>query len=110
MWGYKHSDVKQRELGINHLFFREVSFLGLKLFKETLLMCPSRQGAASKKVVVLGGGGCLGGGGGSVPDHNFQSKNYHSLFLFPFDAEAFKTFKNTIKLCLIIGKKFKFWN
>ena len=55
-------------------------------------------GAASKKVVVLGGGGCWGGGFCSVPDHNFRSKNYRFLFLLPFDAEALKTLKNTIKL------------
>ena len=28
----------------------------------------------------------------------FRSKNYHFLFLLPFDAEAFKTCINTIKL------------
>ena len=31
-------------------------------------------------------------------DHNFQSKNYHILFLLPFRAEAFEMCKNTIKL------------
>ena len=35
--------------------------------------------------------GAVGGKGGLVPDHNFRSKNYHFLFLLPFDAEAFKT-------------------
>ena len=35
-----------------------------------------------KKVVVFFGGGA---------DHKFRSKNYHILFLLPFDAEAFKT-------------------
>ena len=42
--------------------------------------------------------GAVGGGRGSRPDHNFRPKRYHFLFLLPFDAEAFKTFKNTIKL------------
>ena len=43
--------------------------------------------------------GAVGGGeGNSVPDHNFRSENYHFLFLLSFDAEAFKTCKNTIKL------------
>ena len=37
-------------------------------------------------------GGCL------VPDHNFWSKSYNFLFLLPFDAEALKTCKFTIKL------------
>ena len=37
-------------------------------------------------------------GGGLVPDHNFTKKKYHFLFLLPFDAEAFKTCKNTVKL------------
>ena len=32
------------------------------------------------------------------PDHNFRPKKYHFLFLLPFDADAFKTCKNTIKL------------
>ena len=36
-----------------------------------------------------------------VPDNNFRSKNYHLLLLLPFDAKAFKTCKNTIKLCPI---------
>ena len=65
------------------------------------------KGAASKKVVLLGGGGRWGG---SRPDHNFRPKKYHFLFLLPFDAEAFKTCKNTIKLinlcalpCLWLG-------
>ena len=31
-------------------------------------------------------------------DHNFRPKKPHFLFLLPFYAEAFKTFKNTIKL------------
>ena len=31
------------------------------------------------------------------PDHNFRSKNYHFLFLLPFDAEAIETCKNTIQ-------------
>ena len=35
---------------------------------------------------------------GARPDHNFRPKNYHFLFLLPFDAEAFKTCKNTLKL------------
>ena len=35
-------------------------------------------------------------GGGH--DHNFRLKNYNFLFLLSFDAEAFKTCKNTIKL------------
>ena len=51
-----------------------------------------------KKSVSFGLGGLFGGGGWLVPDHNFRSKNYHFLFLLPFDAEAFKTCKNTIKL------------
>ena len=44
-----------------------------------------------RKVVVLGGGG-------RGADHNYRSKNYHFLFLLKFDAEAFKTCENTIKL------------
>ena len=32
------------------------------------------------------------------PDHNFRPKKYHVLFSLPFDAEAFKPCKNTIKL------------
>ena len=35
---------------------------------------------------------------GPRPDHNFRPKKYHFLFLLSFDAEAFKTCKNTIKL------------
>ena len=35
---------------------------------------------------------------GLVLVHNFRSKNYHLLFLLPFDAETSKTCKNTIKL------------
>ena len=30
--------------------------------------------------------------------HNFRPKKYHFLLLLPFDAETFKTCKNTIKL------------
>ena len=37
---------------------------------------------------------------GSRPDHNFRPKKYHFLFLPSFDAEAFKTCKNTIKLII----------
>ena len=36
--------------------------------------------------------------GGSRPDLNSRPKKYHFLFLLPFDAEDFKTCKNTIKL------------
>ena len=43
------------------------------------------------------------GGGDSRPDHNFRPKKYHFLFLLPFDAEAFKTCKNTIKLINLCG-------
>ena len=41
-------------------------------------------------------------GGGPRPDHNFQQKKYNFLFLLPFDAEAFKTCKNKIKLFNLI--------
>ena len=34
---------------------------------------------------------------GLRPDHNFRPKKYHFLFLLPFDSEALKTCKNTIK-------------
>ena len=50
----------------------------------------------TKEVVLLGGGG-------PRPDHNFRPKKYHFLFLLPFDAEAFKTCKNTIKLINLCG-------
>ena len=40
----------------------------------------------------------VGAIGGARPDHNFRQKRYHFLFFLPFDAEAFKTCKNTIKL------------
>ena len=64
----------------------------------------SIRGGVKKKVVLLGGGGCWGGGGGGLrPDHNFRPKKYHFLFLLPFDAEAFKTCKNTIKLINLCG-------
>ena len=36
-----------------------------------------------------------------MPDHNFRPKKNHFLFLLPFDAEAFKTCKNTQKNLLI---------
>merc|ERR1711911_132744 len=54
-------------------------------------------GAASKKWYFWVEG-AVWGEGGSRPDHNFRPKKYHFLFLLPFDAEAFKTCKNTIKL------------
>ena len=41
-----------------------------------------------KKVVVLGCGQLGWGGGWLMPDRNFRSKNYHFLFLLPFEAEA----------------------
>ena len=62
--------------------------------KKKLFTYESTKGRR-KKVVLLGGGGV---GGGPRPDHNFQPKKYHFLFLLPFDAEAFKMCKNTIKL------------
>ena len=49
------------------------------------------------------------GEGDLGPDHNFWSKNYHFLFLLPFDAEVFKTNKNTNKklfdLCVLTLSK-----
>ena len=36
-----------------------------------------------------------GGGWGLGSDHNFCSKNYHLLFLLPFNPETSKTCKNT---------------
>ena len=38
-----------------------------------------------------------------MPDHNFRPKKYHFLFLFSFDAEVYKTCKNTIKLICLCG-------
>ena len=38
-----------------------------------------------------------------MPDHNFRPKKYHFLFLFSFDAEVYKTCKNTIKLIYLCG-------
>ena len=60
-------------------------------------------GAASKKKWYFWVVGAVGGGGGLRPDHNFRPKKYHFLFLLPFDAEAFKTCKNTIKLIDLCG-------
>ena len=40
--------------------------------------------------------GAVGGGFEARPQ--LSAKEYHFLFLLPFDAEAFKTCKNTIKL------------
>ena len=48
-------------------------------------------------MIVLGWCPLLREGEGLVPDNDFQSK-ITFLFLLPFDAEAFKTCKNTIKL------------
>ena len=39
----------------------------------------------------------------SRPDHNFRPKKNHFLFLFSFDAEVYKTCKNTIKLIYLCG-------
>ena len=49
------------------------------------------------KMVVLNAGGCREKGGGWCPTTTFGQKHLF-LFLLPFDAEAFKTCKNTIKL------------
>ena len=49
-----------------------------------------------KKRGTFGGGRWKGGG--VRPNNNFRPKRYYFLLLFPFDAEAFKTCKNTIKL------------
>ena len=38
------------------------------------------------------------GGGGFEARPQLSAKKYHFLFLLPFDAEVFKTCKNTIKL------------
>ena len=42
----------------------------------------------------------VGAVGGSEARPQLSAKKYHFLFLLPFDAEAFKTCKNTIKLGL----------
>ena len=47
-----------------------------------------------KKMVLLGGGGQ---GGGSEARPQLSAKKVPLLFLPPFDAETFKTCKNTIK-------------
>ena len=62
-------------------------------------------GATSKKMVVLGGGSRVRGGGvgvGARPQL-FCQKITNFLFFVPFDAEAFKTCKNTIKLKFVFS-------
>ena len=56
------------------------------------------RGGVKKKLVLL----VVGAVGGSRPDHNFRPKKYHFLFLLPFDAEAFKTCKNTINILICL--------
>ena len=54
-----------------------------------------------KKSVSFGGGARLGGGGLWCPTTTFGQKTI--TFLLPFDAEAFKICKNTIKLINLCG-------
>ena len=74
------------------------------MYKSTVFVGPwidvrqSPLGATSKKVVVLGGGSCRGRGAGGLVTTTFSQKTTNYFFLLPFDAEAFKTCKNTIKL------------
>ena len=58
----------------------------------------STKGRRQKKVIILGGGG-----------HNFWPKKNHFLFLLPFDAEALKTCKNTIKLINLCALGLGLW-
>ena len=56
------------------------------------------KGRRQKIVVVLGVVHQNMGWGGQEPNHNFWSKNYHFLFLFPFELEASKKCKSTKQL------------